>query len=256
MRKFSLLIVLSVLALQSPALSQFSPAYADIHCTQDVCVDVSTDPATGKITIHATKERAGSTTTPHPKPQPKPQQRPQPKPRPAPRPTPRATPRKSFAHKVVSQPAQHLVRKRATPKPTPIAVPAISLSDQLTQLIPDSQIGITPSTGLVTHLPIYFSTTAPAIFATQSLLLGISVGISLTPIYTWDYGDGTTDLRFAPETVNHSYTKAGTFTVRLTISWSGTWSANGYTYQVLGGAIVQSFSSTLVVHEGPTQYKK
>ena len=246
------------------ALAGCPQASADVHCTQGVCVDVSTNPTTGKITIHATLVRPGSKATPRPLPQVTPKPKPKPKPTVAPKPKqtmaprPRPQPIHRYPHPTVTQATPHVIRKRATPKPkpTPIEVPALSLSDQLTQLIPDSAIGVTPSTGLVTHIPIYFSTTAPAIFATQSFLLGISIGISLTPIYTWDFGDGSSEMRFTPETVNHIYSKIGTFTVRLTISWSGTWSTNGYTYQVLGGAIVQSHSETIAVHQGPTQYGK
>ena len=243
-RKF--LSGLIVIALLSPTF----PALADEHCTPDACVDVSTNPTTGKITIHVRKGRPASSSSP----------RPSPRPRPTPRPTPRPPPRPTHRAAIPRRPTPHLTphpqRKRALPHPTPSESPAISLSDQLTQLIPDSQIGVSPTTGVVTNIPTYFSTNAPALFATQSVLLGIAVGISLMPVYTWDFGDSQTEVRYTPDPIAHTYRSTGFVTAKLTISWSGTWSTNGFSYQVLGGAIVQSYSITLNVHQGPTPYEQ
>ena len=228
-------------------------ADADVHCENYVCVDVSTDSSTGKITIHATKNKPGSSASPQPKrttskpttPQPKRSHRP----KPAVQTTPKAKPTSGYK----SAPR----KKRVAPVASIAAnEEGISLSDQLTQLIPSSAIAVTPIYGAVTELPTYFSTSAPAIFTTESSILGITVGISLKPMYHWNFGDGQSVDVTNPTTVSHIYKKVGRYKPSLAISWGGTWNTNGFTYQVLGGAIVQQYSLPLDVHQGPTQYKR
>jgi PKD repeat protein len=88
------------------------------------------------------------------------------------------------------------------------------------------------------------------------------VGVTLTPFFTWNFGDGTIYSTTSPGapypngTISHTYTSAGTYKVSLTISWAGTWSAENNTYAVLGGNIVQSYSSTFVVSNAPTKFVK
>ena len=90
------------------------------------------------------------------------------------------------------------------------------------------------------------------------MILGVAVGVTLTPSFTWDFGDGssfTTDQPGAAlpdKTVSHTYKKGGTYLVTLHVSWLGTWAAGAYSYPVVGGAIVQSYSSLLVVARAPT----
>ena len=231
-------------------------ARAEVHCTQDVCVDLSTNPESGKITIHATKGRPGGKSTSHPAPKSTPKILARPVlTHPVPRKTHRAySPRTSAPRKYVARSTPRVVKKKVTP--TPSETPATSLSDQLTQLIPSSTISVSPAIGAVTTLPTLFATTSPALFATQSDLLGITVGISLSPIYQWDFGDGQSFTAVTPDVVTHIYKRPGHFTTSLTISWSGTWSTNGFLYPVLGGAILQHSSIALDVHQGPTQFRQ
>ena len=249
---------IQTLIIPSVLLLLITPrADADVHCENYVCVDVSTDSSTGKITIHATKNKPGSSASPQPKSTtPKPTT-PQPKRSHRPKPAVHATPKAKPSAKPTTGYKSAPRKKRVAPI-APIAAneEGISLSDQLTQLIPSSAIAVTPITGAVTELPTYFATTAPAIFTTESSILGITVGIALKPIYHWNFGDGQSVELATPTTVSHIYKKVGRFTPSLVISWGGTWNTNGFTYQVLGGAIVQQYSLTLDVHQGPTQYKR
>ena len=149
-----------------------------------------------------------------------------------------------------------------TKKPVPKVVAAVSLSDRLTQLLPQRNIFYAPKTGSVVQVPMYFWTDATTQFQTTSMILGINVGVTLMPLFTWNFGDGTLFSTTSPSapypnsTISHTYTKAGTYKVSLTISWSGTWSAESNTYPVLGGNIVQNYSSTFVVSNAPTKFVK
>lgn len=228
LRKFLLpiLILVTLLPLSFPAQAQE-------QCNSGTCIDVSTDPITGKITIHISKGAHGSA----PKPRPAPTRRPQP---PKPRPT--------YTHRSTPRPRPVIHR---SPKATP--VPDTFESDQLTQLIPASSIFYAPGSGGLTGIPVAFTSTSPSIFATQTPLLGVLVGLSLSTTYHWDFGDGNS-ISTASPTVTHSFSKVGEYPVTLYLSWAGTWSANGYTYDVLGGAIVQRYSTLIAIHQGPTHY--
>ena len=137
-------------------------------------------------------------------------------------------------------------------------VAAVNLADQITALLPMRNIYIEPTQGAVAQLQTYFWTDTNSFFNTSTVILGVAVGVTLTPSFTWDFGDGasfTTDQPGAAlpdKTVSHTYKKGGTYLVTLHVSWLGTWAAGAYSYPVVGGAIVQSYSSLLVVARAPT----
>ncbi len=210
------------------------------HCTGTTCVDVSTDPMTGKITIHVSKGTHGST----PKAKPHVRHTAPATPKPRPRVTPRPRP----------APSHRTVRHRSTPKATP--VPDTFATDQLTQLIPSSQISVSPMVGALVGVPLYFSTTSHSFFSTNTSLLGVDVGLSLHSEYLWNFGDGSSLTVKSPDQVRHAYAVRGDFVVTLTISWGGTWSAGGFSYDVLGGAIIQQYQLVVRVHNGPTAFHR
>ena len=218
----------------------FSPNIAiAAPCEIKVCVQVVTDPTTNQIVITAMQNKPGSTAKPKPKP---------------------ASTRKYTPRPYTPRPSTP--RPKVTKKPVPKVVAAVSLSDRLTQLLPQRNIFYAPKTGSVVQVPMYFWTDATTQFQTTSMILGINVGVTLMPLFTWNFGDGTLFSTTSPSapypnsTISHTYTKAGTYKVSLTISWSGTWSAESNTYPVLGGNIVQNYSSTFVVSNAPTKFVK
>ena len=247
MRRFFALLVV-ILCMPLPALAA--------TCTGKTCIDVSTDPAKGGIVITATQNSPGST--------PKPKVHPAPRPartyhRPAPRvrPTPSPTHAKPSAVKRVI----HRVSKAAKTF-TPQVVAAVSLSDSLTQLIPIRSVYSQPAGAALTQMPVVFWSDTSSFFSTAAKILGIAVGVSLHPTFEWDFGDGAHLQTASPGSaypaaeISHVYSKAGRYQVHLTISWSGTWSAGGNAFPVLGDVIVQNFSLDLVVAPGPTHYLK
>ena len=221
-------------------------------CEVKVCVQVVTDPTTNQIVITAVQNKPGATSKPKPKP----------------RVTRKFTP-KPYTPKPVAT-RKYTPRPKETKKPVPKVavsvkpkvVAAVSLSDRLTQLLPQRNIFFTPKTGAVVQVPMYFWTDATSTFSTTSLILGISVGVTLSPTFTWNFGDGTsftTDKPGVPypdTNISHTYRATGTYKTTLTISWAGTWSAESYIYPVLGGNIVQTYSATYVVSNAPTKFIK
>ena len=235
------LVITSLLFALIPAIAHAGA------CETKVCIQVVTDPATNQIVITAMQNKPGATIKP--------------KPRPAVKRV--YTPRPVVTKKYIPRPyvSKKPVLKKAV-KVKPKIQTAISLSDRLTQLLPQRNIFFTPKTGAVVQVPMYFYTDATTAFSTTSQILGINVGVNLIPLFTWNFGDGTIFTTTSPgapypdTTISHTYKTAGTYKTTLTISWSGTWTAESHTYQVLGGNIVQTYSATYVVSQALTKFIK
>ena len=219
-------------------LLTINPAIAAPNCNTKVCVKVYTDPKTGKLII--TANRNGSSTTPKPKPtrtwKPRPYI-PKPKPTVAVKPT-------------------VIVTKKYTPKP----VVKLSLSDQLAQLIPVKDIFHQPATSALVQVPVNFWTTTPPTFKTSVVMLGVPITVYLSPTYLWDFGDGTKlstvsrGAAFPNQSITHIYTRAGSYSASLQITWGGTWQASGATSAVSGGAIIQNLYNEVKVVSAPSKY--
>ena len=251
---FSILLLTSLVV----GVAERTPAHA-AQCTNSVCIDVHTDPITGKVIIDATKKIPGSTPAPVTS---KPATHPTPKPtvKPSPKPTVKRTinptPRPYVRHvPYVYHPPKP---KPAATITTPKEVAAVNLADQISQLLPMRHIYVQPPIGVIAQIPTYFWTDTSSIFTTAASILGVSVGVTLNPTFLWQFGDGssfsTTDpgAQLPDKTITHRYKKAGRYTCTLTVSWLGNWSAGGYSYPVTGGAIIQSYSTMIVVAPAPT----
>ena len=223
-----------------------SPAWP-AGCADKVCIAVVTDPSANQIVITATQNKAGATSKPKVR-------------KPAVKRSVVASPRPTAKRTGKPVVRKTVPKKAVTLKPKVTA--AVSLSDRITKLLPTSQIVANPTKNGVVQIPTYFYTNAPSLFNTTSLVLGINVGINLTPTFLWDFGDGSTlqtssPGRAYPDTsIGHTYRKAGNYTVSLTITWAGTWSAEGNTYAIQGGNIVQKVSIAYPVGTAPTTYVK
>lgn len=231
------------------------------QCTNNVCIEVHTDPITGKVIIDATKKIPGSTPAPVTS-----------KPTTAPRvkPTPKPTPKPTVKRTVNPTPrpyVRHVPYVYHPPKPKPAAtitipkeVAAVNLADQISQLLPMRHIFIQPVSGVIAQLPTYFWTDTNPLFNTAAQILGVSVGVTLNPTFLWQFGDGSSLTSTQPgaqlpdKTITHTYKKAGRYTCTLTVSWLGNWSAGGYSYPVTGGAIIQSYSTMISVAPAPTVF--
>ena len=257
-KTFSFSILLSI-ALVLGAV-EITPAHA-AQCTNNVCIEVHTDPITGKVIIDATKKIPGSTPAPVTS---------KPAAHPTPKPTPKPSPKPTVKRTVNPTPrpyVRHVPYVYHPPKPKPAAsittpkeVAAVNLADQISQLLPMRNIFVQPASGVIAQLPTYFWTDTNPLFNTAAQILGVSVGVTLNPTFLWQFGDGSSFTTTQPgaqlpdKTVKHTYKKAGRYTCTLTVSWLGNWSAGGYSYPVTGGAIIQSYSTMIVVAPAPTLF--
>lgn len=252
------LLIVATFSIISTADVYASPTS---QCTGSVCIDVHTDPTTGKVIIDATKVIPGSTPSPRVSPRASAKARARPAPiAPASKPvvkrTVNPTPRPYVRHvPYIYHPPKPKPAKTITPT---TVVAAVNLADQITALLPLKNIYIEPSQGAVAQLPTYFWTDTNSLFNTSTVILGVAVGVTLNPTFSWDFGDGSSFVTDQPgaalpdKTITHIYKKGGRYLVTLHVSWLGTWAAGAYSYPVVGGAIVQSYSTQLVVAPAPT----
>jgi len=232
------------------------------NCAAGPCVQVYTDPTTHQLVITANQNRPGSTVVAHPTPVHtyKPRPRPIAKPTPLPRPRPQTW----VPYKAV--PVVHRTYKPPVKKKRSVVVKAVtaalSLSDQITRLLPGSKILYQPNKDAITGVPVYFWSDTNSIFNVATSILGVGVNVIMNPSFVWSFGDGTTLTTsnvggpYPNNAITHAYKTAGTYTINLAISWAGSWAAQGAVLPVLGGAIVQNASATIEVNPGPTDFTR
>jgi hypothetical protein len=237
-----------------------------VSCSTGPCVRVYTDPLTNQVIISAKQNTPGSSPTPKPYRTPVPRVKPKlvkPVVKVLPKPRPKATKWIPYQPRSVLRPTYHPVTKKTkkfVPVLTQVATAAISLSDQVSRLLPGSQLMYQPSVDPIAGIPIYFWSDSNPVFQITTAILGIAVSVTLQPSFLWDFGDGhglTTGSpggAFPDSTITHTYKEPGNFPVTLTISWAGSWSTAGEVLPVLGGAIVQTMSTNVLVSPGPTSY--
>lgn len=243
-------------------LLTLSGASAVTDCASKACVSVTTDPAHGGIIISAVQNSPGSVVAPVVTP---------PLVKKVKRIFRRPTvtmpkPKRIIKVSVTKPKVASVARKVSAIKPTPSqsiaakVVAAVSLSDTLTALLPGRNIVYVPNPIALPGIPVYFWTDSTDIFTTATTILGIAVGVSLQPSYTWNFGDGSASTTTRSSTIYpniglaHTYARSGSYTISLVISWAGSWSAEGNVFPVLGNAIVQNTSTTIQVKTAPTAY--
>jgi len=203
-----------------------------VNCALGPCVHVYTDPTTHQLIISANQNRPGSTFVPHPTP-------------------------------------THRARPTTVVKPKPQtwvpykAVPIVHRAYRApVKKLPVSKILYQPANDAITGVPVYLWSDTNAVFQVATMILGIAVSVEMNPSFLWDFGDGakfTTNETGGPypdATITHTYKRAGTYTINLTISWAGSWAAQGAVLPVSGGAIVQNASATIQVSPGPTDFTR
>ncbi len=239
------------------------------HCALGPCVQVYTDPNTHQLIISAQQNRPARTVIPHPVPvhtyKPKPRPAAKPKPRPAAKPRPRKPkPQTWVPYKAVPivHRAYHPVPRRKPSTIAKVVTTALSLSDQITRLLPGSKILYQPNKDAITGVPVYFWSDTNSVFQVATAILGVGVNVLMNPSFVWNFGDGSTLSTtsaggpYPNSTITHTYKTAGNYTVNLAISWAGSWAAQGAVLPVLGGAIVHNTSASIQVSPGPTDFTR
>lgn len=217
MKKFMVLILL---------IASAPSAYG--ACEKKVCIKVYTDPTTGRVVIEAKKGKPKVVVTYKPVPKVA---------------TPRPTPTRTW------KPRPYTPRPRVSKKP------ATSLADKLAQLIPNREINKLPVGDALVQVPVKFSTNTDLVFQSAVKILGVAVNVHLTPVFTWDFGDGSIS-NANQQQIEHTYKRAGNYIVTLRVAWTGNWLANGSWAPITGGAIIKTMTLPVVVKPGPIKYGK
>jgi hypothetical protein len=132
----------------------------------------------------------------------------------------------------------------------------ISLSDQVTQLIPIGDIQFQPSVGATINKKVYFWTTTPMKFSTVLKVGAIPVRIDLEPEFSWSYGEaeeGSSTSRGAPYPIPlnvYTYHQSGIKKVNLETIWRGTFTVAGVESPI-DGVITQNRSRNIEVFPAP-----
>ena len=113
-----------------------------------------------------------------------------------------------------------------------------------------------PSGTTLTGLPTYFQSGQPAQFiAVPADVAGVTVQITATPRWTWDFGHGdvmsTADpgLPYPKGRLRHTYPRRGIYRVRATTTWTAHYSARGIPDIPVSGDITQTAWFDLRVRE-------
>lgn len=92
--------------------------------------------------------------------------------------------------------------------------------------VPASGLRHQPARGVLPYLPVIFDSMQPqGIAASTHQLNGLSVTLRPSAQWTWDFGDGaslhtlTSGSRYPDMEVSHTFTRGGTYLVRVTTVW-------------------------------------
>lgn len=242
----SMVLLTVQLLLLTPA-----PIAKGESCDGQTCIDVSAT-SESELVIKVRKGKAGSESTS------------------SPRPRSSATPKKitwipwwpivEKKPSVTPKPATTSAKPR-TRKPRVKKVEAISLADQVRQLLPSGVIITQPNSALLVREPINFITTVPRNFQTVIVLLDVPVTIDLKARYLWDFGDGTSvehltqGAAYPAGTITHTYMNQGVAEVKLLVIWSGKWRAAGISGDIKG-AMRAEFERKLMIRTADTRFNQ
>ena len=233
---------MKALIILSLALFFTVPEIAVAECAESACVDVYTKD--NQIIIEAHKGSGGRTTVRVPKPQPSP------------------TATLWFPPKPSPTPEPYVKRtyKPRTAKPTTISH-SVNLSDRLTKLVPTAGIAFQPEFEALRNVPVIFWIDVPALFQSRVNIIGEIVDVALRPGFIWSFGDGSmwattnTGAPFPNQTITHTYSKPGTYSVVVVTTWNGAFTHNG-AVRAISGEIVKTSVATVTVVSAPTRFTK
>jgi hypothetical protein len=104
---------------------------------------------------------------------------------------------------------------------------AQDLFEQRVRSLDPPTIGTVPGPRTLVHWQTAFSARGPAPFAFDVTVAGARVHLDVTPSrYDWVFGDGTTARTAGPST-SHTYAVKAARTIRVDVTWGGTFTVNG-----------------------------
>ena len=208
-----------------------------VECSGDTCIDVSTDQAGNQVVITVKKGSPGSSSTSSAR-------------------TRTSTVKKPWIPWLPKPIATRAPqpRPKVTSKPRVRTISGNQISDQVKSVLPTGSIITQPLQNILIHEPVNFMTTVPTQFSTVIVALRIPITIYLTALYMWDFGDDHTLItKFPgapyPAMLNqHSYSATREQQVRLTVRWSGFWSAGTISAPIIG-TITQELTKEITVFQ-------
>ena len=214
------------------------------ECSGDTCIDVSADQASNQVVITVKKGSPGSSSTSSAR-------------------TRTSTLKKPWIPWLPKPIATRAPqpRPKVTSKPRVRTISGNQISDQVKSVLPTGSIITQPLQNILIHEPVNFITTVPTQFSTVIVVLRIPITIHLTALYVWDFGDDHTLItKFPgapyPAMLNqHSYSATGEQQVRLTVRWSGFWSA-GTISAPINGTITQELTKEITVFPAKARFTR
>jgi hypothetical protein len=152
------------------------------------------------------------------------------------------------------------VKKGTKPQAKVSVTHGISLSDQISQLLPGGAILTTPSAFPLVREPVTIWSNSPPTFSALTQVLGVPVQLFLTPTFHWNFGDSeqiSTANPGAPYpngNITHTYLHAGNYLITMEVSWTGNWIADHVTSLITGGLLTQSYQYPISVITAPTRF--
>ena len=118
--------------------------------------------------------------------------------------------------------------------PVTVADVGRKIRGEFERLVPSIGIEVQPARGVLPYVPVIFDSTQPAsIEPTDYAIDDTRVTLTPRPAWTWEFGDGGVlhtaipGSRYPNTDVSHSFGRTGRMTVRVTATWSATYTING-----------------------------
>jgi hypothetical protein len=117
-------------------------------------------------------------------------------------------------------------------------------ADAFSRLLTTASPTFQPAPRALVNLPTLFATNVPASQTFSETLLGQRVTITVNASWRWDFGDGETLTTsnaggaYPNTSLSHDYVQPGSYTVRVTTDWTGTYSVNGGPSLPIPGGVV------------------
>lgn len=129
--------------------------------------------------------------------------------------------------------------------------------NRIKEIAPKASPGFQPRETAVTQIPTIFWSGQDERIQRSDSFVGIPVDFDAVASWTWDWGDGTSELRthesgqqWPDADVKHTYRKPGKFRVTLTTTWDASFSVSGVgPFPVTGDPVTQTTSFTITVKE-------
>jgi hypothetical protein len=143
-----------------------------------------------------------------------------------------------------------------TQGPVPVAAVGRSVRDEVSAAVPAPHPSTSPSSGVVTQLPVAFAAgQPPGPMHWSSTVLGMSVEVTAHPHWEWQFGDGASMRADEPggrhpSAVEHTYRTGGTRSVTLRVRWSATYMVGGLGPFTVAEPVIQETAVSVAVGEG------